>query len=149
MSARDCQPWEFIVIDKPQLIQQIAEIKYRYNQSGGHPVEEGQVQKDAYQNCSAVVVCTIKGQWQLVSTWMCIQIMSLAATEEGLGTVPSTILGPFQQELGNILGLPDTMEVATVLLVGVQKGHIEGEQFPDIPTRRPDLSWLHRNRYEL
>ncbi len=147
MSGRDSQPWEFIIIDEPELIVQIAEHKYQYNLSGGHPKEECQVQKDAYKNCSLVAVCNVKGHWQAVSTWMCIQIMCLAATAEGLGTVPSTMLGPFQPTLGKFLGLPDTLEVATVLLIGVQKGYVKGKKFPDIATRRPDLGWLHRNQY--
>ena len=31
MSARNCQPWEFIIVDNPKIINQIAEQKYQQN----------------------------------------------------------------------------------------------------------------------
>jgi nitroreductase len=148
ISSGNCQPWEFIVVDEPELIEQIAEHKYLANLAGGRPKDECQVQKDAYKNCSVVAVCNTKGHGPSVSAWMCIQNMALAATAEGLGVIPSTFStgSSFQQQVGKFLGLPDTLEVATVMLIGVQKGYVKGKKFPDI-THRPDKSWLHKNQY--
>ena len=124
ISAGNCQPWEFIIVDGPELIEQIAEHKYQANLAGGRPKDECQVQKECYKNCSIVAVCNVKGHGQAVSAWMCIQNMALAATAEGLGCVPSTFGGAFQQQVGQFLGLPDAAEVATIMLIGVQKGYV-------------------------
>ena len=76
---------------------------------------------------------------------MCIQNMALAATAEGLGIVPSTFWGEHQEEVEKLIGLPEGYKLATVMLIGVQEGYGKGE-FPDIQ-RRPDFSWLYRNRF--
>ena len=145
ISAGNCQPWEFIIVDDPKIINQIAEHKYQQNLAADYPKDETLKQKEAYQNCSVVAVCNKEGQPQLISTWMCIQNMALAATAEGLGIVPSTFWGEHQEEVEKLIGLPEGYELATVMLIGVQEGYGKGK-FPDIQ-RRPDFSWLYRNRF--
>ncbi|MFC1978226.1 nitroreductase family protein, partial [Chloroflexota bacterium] len=95
--------------------------------------------------CSVVAICHKEGREQAVSAWMCIQNMSLAATAEGLGVVPSSFWGEHQEAVEKLLGLTEGYELATVMLVGVQEGYPE-VKYPDI-MRRPDFSWLHRNSF--
>ena len=152
-SAGNRQPWEFIIIDDPKIIDQIAEHKYQQNRkispqpgTAQKEVDERALkQKKAYQNCSVIAVCYKDGHLQSQSTWMCIQNMALAATTEGLGIVPSTFWEEHQEAVGKLLGIPEGYELATVMLIGVQEGY-PGKKYPDIP-RRPDFSWLHRNRF--
>ena len=134
------QPWEFIIVDDPKVIKKIAEHKYQQNLK----VYSGNValsQKNAYKNCSVVAMCYKKGPGNHWSAWMCVQNMALAATAEGLGIVPSTLWLEDQAEVEKRLGLPKDYKLATMILVGRQKG------YPRIPKvkRRPEWSWLHRN----
>ena len=84
-SAGNRQPWEFIIVDDPEIIDQIAEHKYQQNRAIS-PDERALKQKEAYQNCSVVAVCHKEGHEQAVSAWMCIENVALAATAEGLET---------------------------------------------------------------
>jgi nitroreductase len=83
-SGSNVQPWEFIIIDDPRIIEQIAEHKYQqtlkmridrmilddpriieqiYQQNLEKPLSlHGAVrQRDAYRNCAVVGVCNKKG----------------------------------------------------------------------------------------
>ena len=75
---------------------------------------------------------------------MCIENMALAATAEGLGIVTSAFWDEDQEAVEKLLGLPDGYELASILLIGVQEGY--PKKFPEV-SRRPDFSWLHRNRF--
>lgn len=155
-SAGNRQPWEFIIIDDAKIIDQIAEHKYQQNrkispQRYGPGTTQADVderalkQRRAYQNCSVVALCHKEGHEQAVSTWMCVQNMALAATAESLGIVPSTFWEEHKEAVEKLLGIPEGYELATVVLIGVQEVYPE-KKYPDIP-RRPEFSWLHRNRF--
>ena len=152
-SAGGRQPWEFIVIDDADFVSQIAELKYKQNltvkYANATPEEiEARAlrQKNAYRNCSVVAVCCVDDEEDLVSAWMAVQNMYLAATAEGLGVVPSTFWGRHQKRVGRLLGLPEDYKVATVCLIGVQEGY--PASFGEARrARRPESSWLHHNRF--
>ena len=76
---------------------------------------------------------------------MCIQNMALAATTEGLGILPSSFWEEHQKAVEELLGIPEGYELATIMLIGVQEGYPD-TKYPE-PPRRPDFSWLHRNRF--
>ena len=141
-SPINLQAWEFIIVDDPKLIEEIAQHKYLQNERTFKG--SGSVQKNAYKNCRVVAVCCEKNlpqnHW---AAWMCIQNMYLAATAEGLGIVPSELWGEDKDAVEKLLGLPENYRLAAVVLVGKQKG------YPNLPTvkRRPDWSWLHRNHF--
>jgi len=152
-SAGNRQPWEFIFIDDPKIINQIAEQKYQQNRTiAPRPgatqadVDEAATrQKRIYQNCSVVAICHKEGFEQAASTWMCIENIALAATAEGLGVVPSCFWNNYQEAVEKLLGIPEDYELTTVLLIGVQEGYL-GMEYPG-RVRRPDFSWLHRNKF--
>jgi len=156
LSAENSQPWEFIIVDDPKIIDQIAERKYQQNrtispQRYGPGTMQADIderalkQRKAYQNCSVVAVCHKKGYVYAVSAWMCIENMALAAAAEGLGIVPSTFWEERQEAVEKLLGIPEGYELATVMLIGVQEGYPKGK-YPEV-SRRPDFSWLHKNRF--
>ena len=154
-SAGNRQPWEFIIVDDPKIIDQIAERKYQQNrtispQPGATQAdvdEKAMKQRKAYENCSVVAVCHKEGHEQAVSAWACIENMALAATAEGLGIVPSSFWKEegHQEAVEKLLGIPEGYELATVMLIGVQEGYPK-VKYPE-RQRRPDFSWLHRNRF--
>lgn len=142
-SPLNFQAWEFIVVDDPKLIEEIAQHKYLQNEKTFKGSGTGQ--KNAYKNCRVVAVCSERAHQNICAAWMCIQNMYLAATAEGLGIVPSELWGEDRAAVEKLLGLPENYRLAAVVLVGKQKG------YPDLPRikRRPEWSWLHRNRYEI
>ena len=136
------QPWEFIIVDDPKIVERIADHKFKQN-SKMYTGPVALAQKNAYKNCSVVAMCYKKGPANHWCAWMCVQNMALAATAEGLGIVPSTLWGEDQAAVEKLLGLPEDYKLATMVLVGRQKG------YPKVPKvkRRPEWSWLHRNQF--
>ena len=143
-SGSNTQPWEFIIVDDPGSIDQIAEQKYQMNLKMG-PSEEAAVrQRNIYQNSSIVAVCHKKGGFANVAAWMATLNMALAATAEGLGSVTSTLVREYKEAAEKVLGLPEEYELATVMVIGVPVS------IPEKRTggvERPDFSWLHMNRF--
>ena len=181
-SGSNIQPWEFIIIDEPRLIEQIAE--YKYQQSLKMIVDEmilddprlienicqqtlekpiplkgAMRQKDAYRNCTVIAVCNKKGHgvgrkpWMnienIASTWMCIENMVLAATNDGLGIVTSIFREEHKLAVEKLLGLPEDYELATMVLIGVEGEFISKEVFlgKKRSTVRTAFTWLHKNRF--
>ena len=69
-SGGNSQPWEFISIDDPHVVEQLAEIKYRLNKTAFKPspgetmqdVEERALSKKrGFANAGVVAVCCRKG----------------------------------------------------------------------------------------
>jgi len=156
LSAENEQPWEFITVDDPKIIDQIAERKYQQNRTisperfgpGATQAdvdERAMQQKKIYQNCSVVAVCHKEGHEQAVSAWMCIENMALVATAEGLGIVPSAFWEGHVEGVEKLLGLPENYELAAIIMIGVQEGYPK-VKYPE-RQRRPDFSWLHRNKF--
>jgi len=140
-SPMNFQAWEFIIVDDPKLIEEIAQHKYLQNERLFKGSGVGQ--KKAYKNCRVVAVCGEKGLQNQYAAWMCIQNMYLAATAEGLGIVPSELWDEDRAAVEKLLGLPENYRLAAMVLIGKQKG------YPDLPKvkRRPEWSWLHRNKF--
>jgi nitroreductase len=146
-SGGNRQPWEFIVIDDPRIIEQLGELKYQLNRR--FIPDEGETQKDVderalkqkrgFQNCSVVAVCTKAGQ--SVNGWLAVENMSLAAVAEGLGSNIISYWEAEKKEVEKLLGLPADYELTCVLKFGVPS---EGGA---APKRRPEGSWLHKNKF--
>jgi len=146
-SAGNSQPWEFIVIDDQKIIDQIAERKYQLSLTMPHRPGEGPDQfqeralgqKKSFENASSVAVCHKKGA--AANAWLCIENMSLVAVANGLGSGIVVFWGEQEIEVKKILGIPEDYELATVLKIG------EPGEKPSPPPKRPEFSWLHRNRF--
>jgi nitroreductase len=153
-SAVNSQPWEFILVTDSHIIDQLSRIKYELTLANppkrveGDPVameKLARAQGDSFRNASIVAVCH-RVDWER-SVWMCMENMSLAAVAEGLGSGIVLYWGEKQKEAGRVLGLPGDYEVTAVLKIGVpgEEGHPRDAN-PYAP-RRPDFSWLHRDRF--
>ncbi len=146
-SAGNSQPWEFIIIDDQKMIDQIAERKYQLSLTmpprageGPDQVQQRAVgQKKSFENASAVAVCHTKEA--AANAWLCIENMSLVAVANGLGSGIVVFWGEQEMEVKKILGIPEDYELAAVLKIG------EPGEKPSPPPKRPEFSWLHRNRF--
>ena len=155
-SAMNYQPWEFIIVDDQKIIDQLAELKYQQNRrlspsrygegAGQNEVEERALkQKKSFQNASIVAICNQAGQAS--GALLCIQNISLAAVAEGLGSGIVTYWGEHKEEVEKILGLPEGYKLTALMKFGVpgEEG-IPKDKIPYTP-RRPEFSWLHKNRF--
>jgi len=146
-SGGNSQPWEFIVIDDPKIIDQLGEIKYRLNRTFTPNLGEDQkavedralFQKKSFENATIVAVCC--GAEQASSGWLCIGNLSLAAVAEGLGAGIVSYWGEARKEAEQILEIPKNYELVCVLKIGVP-GEVPGPR-----KMRPESSWLHRNKF--
>jgi len=153
-SAVNRQPWEFVIVEDKEIIDQLSEIKYKQTLRSPPKRVEGdpealeklaQFQKDMFRNASIVVVCH-KVEWER-SVWMCIENMSLAAVAEGLGSGITLYWEEGQKEAGKVLCLPEDYEVTAVLKIGVpgEEGYPRDKN-PYGP-RRTEFSWLHSDHF--
>jgi nitroreductase len=154
-SARNRQPWEFIIVDDQEIIAKLADLKYQLNRkvdpdAGEKTAEEREKeavrQKRYFKNASVVAVCNEK-DWER-SVWLCIENMSLAALVEGLGSGIVMYWGEEKEKAEKLLGLPENYELTAIVKLGVpgEKGYPRNKN-PWAP-RRPDFSWLHKNRFQ-
>ena len=145
-SGGNSQPWEFIIIDDPDIIEQLGELKHQLNKTfkpgpgqTQQDVEERALsQKKGFANASIVAVCTTQGQSS--AGWLAVENMSLAAVAEGLGSNIISYWDEPKKEAETLIGLPEGYELTCVLKFGVP----EAEVAP--PKRRPEFSWLHKNK---
>ena len=146
-SAGNRQSWEFIMVDDANIIDQLGEVKYELNKKFSPGLGETQKdvegralnQKKWFQNSSVVAVCTRSGDFG--TGWLAVENMSLAAAAEGLGSNIITYWDEGKKEVEKILGLPGDYELTCVLKFGVPGGEVTP------PKRRPDFSWLHKNKF--
>lgn len=146
-SGGNSQPWEFIIVDDPKIIDQLAELKYQLNRTlppgqgeGQKEVEERALsQKKSFKNASVVGVCCKSGG--AASAWLCIENMSLAAVADGLGSGIVTYWGKQKEEAQRIIGIPKDYELVAIIKFGMP-----GEEGSP-RSRRPEFSWLHKNTF--
>ena len=146
-SGGGSQSWEFIVVDDPKIIDQLAELKHQFNKTFSPGAGETQKEVDAralnqknwFKNSSIVAICTASGQ--SVNGWLAVENMSLAAVADGLGSNIIMYMGDTKKEVEKVLGLPVGYELTCLLKIGVP-----GEE--GAPRKwRPESSWLHKNKF--
>ena len=154
-SALNRQPWEFIIVEDPSTIDQLADLKYQLTLKT--PVsspekkkkleKRGMAQKESFRNASIVAVCN-KVEWER-SLWLCIENISLAAVAEGLGTGIVLYWEEEKASVEKLLGLTAEYELTAVLKIGVpaEEGYSRDKNL--FGPRRPDFSWLHKDRFQV
>jgi nitroreductase len=153
-SAMNRQPWEMIIVDDQKIIDQLAELKYQLtrkglSESGMDPesaAERALAQKNSFNNASIVAMCNIV-EWER-SIWLCIENISLAAVAEGLGSGIVLYWEQEKEDACKILGLPEDLEMNAILKVGVPGEESYSLEKNPMGGRRPEFSWLHKNRYQ-
>jgi len=146
-SGSNQQRWEFIVVDDPALIEKIAERKYvlnRGNKPRGEEAATPEVEKAArHRRTRSPTPAT-----------------SPSTTRRGAATRPGCVwricrwrpspkgwdadrLLPAgaEKDIDTLLQVPPGYELACVLSIGVPATE------PTVPQRRPEGSWLHRNKF--
>jgi nitroreductase len=149
-NGRNTQPWEFIHVEDADLAGEIAQIKYdiTMNMAKDNPDAEKMAskQKDSFNNASVLAVCSHPmGE---ASTWLAVENISLAAVAEGLGTSIAFYMGEPKAKVEKLLGLPEGYGLTCILKVGVPGEEGFDRNNSPYGPRRPEYSWLHKNKYE-
>lgn len=175
-SGSNVQPWEFIIIEDPKIIDQIAEHKYRQTlkmmidnmvledpamieqicqQTLKKPLSLGRAarQKNAYRNCTVIAVCNKKGHGSGRKPWM--NVENIASTWM---CIENMELAATAEGLGIVTSiLREEHKVAAEKLLGIPEDYelatmvlrgVRGEA-PAEERRgmRPMSSLLHKNRF--
>ncbi|MCJ7632886.1 nitroreductase family protein [Candidatus Bathyarchaeota archaeon] len=137
-------------LNDPKVIEKI----HQQALPGPLPLQMALRQRNAYQNCTVVAVCNKKGHgigrkpWMnvenIASTWMCIENMVLAATEDGLGMQISILREQYKIIAEKLLNIPEDYELATIVMFGVPT---EITLKREMGATRRDFSWLHQNKF--
>lgn len=177
-SGSNVQPWEFIIIDDPRIIEQIAERKY--SQTLKHVMDEMLLknpttieqiylqtlqsplsphpairQRNAYKNCVVIAVCNQKGHGIGRKPWMNVEnIASVWMCIENMA-LAATADGLGMQ----ISILREEHKVAVEKLLGIPEDYelstfvmfgvpAEVRKTREFAGTRADFSWLRRNKFE-
>jgi len=176
-SGSNIQPWEFIVIDDPAVIDKIAEIKYeqtlkmtldnlflnypetieqvfRQKYNPPPPAQGSLKQKQAYRNATVVAVCNRKGHGIGRKSWM---------NAENAASVWMCIENMMLAATGDGLGMQISIfreehKIAVESLLGIPNDcELATMLLIGVPAElpreklegmtRPAFSWLHRNKF--
>jgi nitroreductase len=176
-SGSNVQPWEFIVIDDPRIIQRIAEHKYQqtlkmaldnmflndattieqvFDLTRQIPVSRRGAlrQKEAYQRCTVVAVCNQKGHGKGRKPWM--NIENVASTWM---CIENMMLAATSEGLGiQISILREEHKIAVEKLLGITDDYelatmlligvpAASPHGREFGSARQDFSWLHKNSF--
>ncbi|OGD54144.1 hypothetical protein A3K80_02265 [Candidatus Bathyarchaeota archaeon RBG_13_38_9] len=176
-SGSNVQPWEFIIIDEPKTIEQIAEYKYQqtlkmdideailknpatieqiHQQTLKTPLSPNRAakQKKAYQNCAVIAVCNKKGHGIGRKPWM--NVENIASVWM---CIQNIALAATADGLGvQISILREEHQIAVEKLLNIPDDHELATMImigvPEIipkqrefGTDRSEFNWLHRNRF--
>ena len=149
-SARNTQPWEFIVVTDKEQIKNLAQYKYDHNMQGllasNVPQEEAEAlagtQRDAFNNSTLVlVIFDTDHAIASESSWNCITTIWLAATAEGIGLSPA-FFGPHAQgPIKDMFSIPDKYGIAAILRMGIP------EVIPDAKPRKSLEECCYVNKF--
>ena len=150
-SPLNLQPWEFIVIDDPEMKKRIRQIGDEARQKvidGGGPGWVKKYSMDFLETAPVliVVVCDPRkgglggffGQslGAMQATCACVQNMMLAAADLGLASLWFTFFNP--EPVRGVLGVPVEKEVAAIIPIGRPKQALEA------PPRKAPRKHLNR-----
>jgi len=134
-SGANLQPWRFIVITKPEVKAEIAEICTRYSKEvwkrfapqtakflGGRG---GTWNKSYMKNVPVLIAVCFRvtteplGEYAFASAWAAIQNMLLAATYENIASCVYTHAFPEEENaLKQVLGVPEAYHLAAMIQLG-------------------------------
>jgi len=142
-SWANTQCWEMIVVSDQQVKEKLQAVLSSKNPAGPAMVNVplvlavcGKSRTSGFYKSEPV---TKYGDWKLYDLGLATQNILLAAASHGLGTV---VVGAFDHdEAGRILGLPEDVEVVTLIPLGYP------DHEPGPPKRRPLEDFVRQNQF--
>ncbi|KPL04802.1 MAG: hypothetical protein AMK75_00435 [Planctomycetes bacterium SM23_65] len=140
-SAGNAQPWEFIIVDEPDLV---ADVFPSLGWLAGAPREDQQPTA-----LIAVLLANPRDRW---SAWAdggaAIQNMQLVAWEKGIG---SCWIGSVDAEtVGKLLKIPSELKLFSVLALGIRdEAPVAEDAEDDVTAKRDNAGVLHVKKRRL
>ena len=128
-SSSNTQPWHFIVVRERDTIAALGRICTQGAFIGAAPL--------------AIAIAMAGARRPQLDAGRALQQMELVAWDEGLGTCFVGIRGEQQQEVKTLLGIPDELELVTVLPFGYRIARPPGAGTP----RKPLSEIAHGERF--
>ncbi len=128
-SSSNTQPWHFIVVRQPDTIKELGSICTQGTFIG--------------QSQFAIAVVMGETRRPQLDAGRALQQMELVAWSEGLGTCFVGIRGEQQEQVKNLLGIPEEMELITVLPFGYRIPREPGTGTP----RKPMSEITHGEKF--
>jgi len=129
-SSSNSQPWHFVVVTEPETISRLAEVATQGAFIGDAPV------------VFAIVMAPVAPRPQL-DAGRALQQMELVAWSEGLGTCFVGVRGEAQDQVKSLLGIPEELELITVLPFGYRIMREPGTGTP----RKPMSEIVHGEKF--
>jgi len=155
-SSSNTQPWHFIVVRERDTIAALGRICTQGAFIGAAPLAIAiamEVERSSVSMSVADITPTTLYQHAIAMEWAlrphlldagrALQQMELVAWDEGLGTCFVGIRGEQQREVETLLGIPDDLELVTVLPFGYRIARPPGAGTP----RKPLLEIAHGERF--
>ena len=108
-SSGNGQPWEFIIIEDRNVIDQIADLKGTMEGMRGGKRRIA-IEKNLYNNSSIVAICNKKGIFGPPGSWMAAENIALAARGEGIGCVMTIFGGEYKEKVEHLKRLQVTLD---------------------------------------
>ena len=145
-SPGNSQPWTFLIITEKSQKEKIARI---YREIGHKVIKEqalasgllgkemekvytdAMILVDRLQDAPALILCCLEGQPRdggihqstyYGSIYPAIQNLMLAARAKGIGSTMTTLHKAREQDIKNVLGIPDRMETIALIPLGYPEG---------------------------
>ncbi len=109
-SAMNRQPWVFVVVETPEVKEQVAQVVYA---------------QDNVRNAALVIAIAIEGGGSLLDVGRAMQNMFLAAWNEGVVSCPNGI--PDAEAAARVLGLEDGLLPVSIPSFGYPKRPLDPE----------------------
>ena len=128
-SARNRQPWNFVIVQNPDTLAQIGGIASSGGFIGGAPL--------------AVAVVMDRGGRPEFDAGRSLQQMELAAWSEGVGGCTAGVRGEENEKVKELLGIPEDKDLVTV----VAFGYPTDEASAKTKLRKPIPEFAHREKF--
>ncbi len=156
-SAENSQPWQFVVVRDAALRARIGELTRKAWDAGGRAFEQGRLPERLLADvdrgatggiAAAPVLVVVCGDTSFclpavipASVFPAVQNLLLAASAVGLGSALTTLAMGFDEELRELLHLPQHVRALAVVPLGWPARELRP------PRRDPVTSKMHRDRF--
>ncbi|UCB50376.1 MAG: nitroreductase family protein [Deltaproteobacteria bacterium] len=152
-SAGNRQAWFVIIITAPETREKLGEIKKNLNAAFTPDTETGramlQMQKDVFKNSTSLMFYTYAPEpndphrYDMGSAWLFVENLCLAAVSEGLGTQLFAYWNDAEEEVNQVLGVPENYKQ----VIGVNVGIPDPAFKPATKVLKSKSKWIFREKW--
>lgn len=152
-SAGNRQAWFVIIISDPETKEKLGEIKKNLNATFTPDTETGRamlhMQKDVFNNSTSLMFYTYAPEptdphrYDMGSVWLFVENLCLVAVSEGLGTQLFAYWDDAEEEVNQLLGVPDKYKQVIGVNIGVQHSDFK----PPKKVLKSKSKWIFREKW--